>query len=517
MRAAEAGQVLRSLARANPVLADEPLRDDVADVWEGIASGIDDLRLTGVDARVSGRLPDATPRQVRAALVAATREALSNVQRHAHATNARVRITRSSQQDGSLHVRIVITDDGTGFNPALTSQGFGIDHAIQGSMLSVGGNAHLTSSAEKGTRVELEWPSPTPASQGESSFSAAAVRSVAVPVLASMWLFSALSLVSTIGRVQTPGLDLAAFIAYSMLVLIVVNQAQHGFLRWPVVLAVTVAAPFVYRLQEASLGPSLQDPWSEWSSEALVALMFVTTATGPLWAWTIVLASWLFMQGDVLTELTQPGTAVIAAGAILGLSLHRSVRDYQLNSREFVIARGSVDATRAVAQSLAARYASVAESGVLDLLERVADGAIDPSSPVVQEACRLHERHIRSLMRLDPARREFDRALIVLSDLACTRGVLIDVVVPDGLPDLGGDVLTARPGPFDLVELMERGASARITAHMDRDRISLRFVGRCPGFSKMAETEVQGGSIVMVDDDTQTFMWEVILDAPGDR
>jgi hypothetical protein len=208
---------------------------------------------------------------------------------------------------------------------------------------------------------------------------------------------------------------------------------------------------------------------------------------------------------------------VIAAGAILGFSLHRSVRDYHLRLEELVIAQRSVDSTLADAESLAVRYASVASSGVLELLERVAEGSADPSSPEVQEACMLHERHIRSLMRLDPARREFDVALVALSDHACTRGVLLDVVVPEGLPDLGTDVLTASSGPFRLLDLMGRGATARFSAHIDGDRIALRCVGACPGISSIGGPTLPGGDIVMVDQETFTCMWEVVVDASGDR
>lgn len=517
VRADEAGRVLGSLARADSE-SPFPTEAERAPVSvSDLSESFEDLRIAGVDVHVSGRLPDAVPQQVQSALLAAMREALSNTARHAHATRVRIRISSGTWRDGSLRVRVVVSDDGRGFIPGTGTSGFGIQRAIEGSLLSVGGQAEISSSPERGTRVEMEWPSSAGEGSRDSSFLVSAVRSIAQPALVAIWLFSALSLLATIGSVENPSLNLLAFSAYTAMVVLVVHQVRFGFLRWPVVVVVAVAAPLVYRLQDAALGSVAPDQWSEWSSEALVAIMFVVAATGPLWAWPVVLVSWLVTQGDVVTELTQPGTALIAAGAILGFSLHRGVRDYQLRLEELMIARRSVESTLADAQSLALRYASVAGSGVLELLEKVAEGSADPSAPVVQQACVLHERHIRSLMRLDPARREFDVALVALSDHACGRGVLLDVVVPEGLPDLGADVLKASPGPFELVDLMKRGDTARFSAHLDGDRIALRCVGPCPGIGSIGGPTFPGGDIVMVDRETSTCMWEVVVDASGDR
>lgn len=517
VRADEAGRVLSALARAD---SEDPFESmsgsGRASVFD-LSQSIEDLRIAGIDVRIAGRFPDAMPQQVQGAFTAAMREALSNTARHAHATSVRIRISRGSWRHGSMRVRVVISDDGRGFSPESVAGGFGIQRAIEGSLRRVGGHAEVSSAPDRGTRVEMEWPASAGETPRDSSYLVSTVRSVAGPALFAIWVFSALSLLTTVGSVENPALDLLAFGAYSAMVAVVVHQARFGFLRWPVVVVMAVAAPLVYRMQDAALGSVPQDPWNEWSSEALVAIMFVVAATGPLWAWAVVLGSWLITQGDVVTELTQPGTAVIAAGAILGFSLHRSVRDYHLRLEELVIAQRSVDSTLADAQSLALRYASVASSGVLELLERVAEGSADPSSPEVREACTLHERHIRSLMRMDPARRDFDAALVALSDHACTRGVLLDVVVPEGLPDIGGAVLRSNPGPFELVDMMERGATARLSAHIDGDRIALRCVGACPGVTSIGASTFPGGDIVMVDQETATCMWEVVVDASGDR
>lgn len=517
VRADEAARVLGSLAQARD---GEAFGADMARVEPAtvdIDASVEDLRVSGVDVRMAGRLPEHLPVQVRWALLAAMREALSNVSRHAHATQVRIRISHGASRDGGMRVRIVISDNGVGFDPDEQPRGFGIQHAMDGALRNVGGRAFIRSAPTSGTRVAMEWPSQDHDAERLPSFLVSVVRSVALPVLFTIWVFSGLSLATTITKVDVPVLDVLAFGTYTAVLLLIVHQSRFGFLRWPVVVIIAAAGPLIYWLQDAALGTVPADQWNEWSSEALVAIMFVVAATGPLWSWVVVLGSWLITQGDVLTELTQPGTAVIVAGAILGYSLHRSVRDYQMRRDELAIAQRFVDASLADAQSLVARYASVSGSGVLELLERVAEGSVDPSSVEVRDSCRVHERHIRSMMGLDPARRQFDASLTSLSDQACERGVLLDIVVPDGLPDLGAEVIGEESGACALLGRMEPGSTARFSAHHEGDRVTLRCVGVCPDIGSIEAGSYSGGDIVLVDRETHTCMWEVIVDASGDR
>ena len=85
-------------------------------------------------------------------IVQVTREALSNVSRHAKAGRALVRLSR----DGSKAV-LAIEDDGAGFNPRAVSNGDGLRN-MRERAIALGGPLQLTSSATKGTQVRVTFP-----------------------------------------------------------------------------------------------------------------------------------------------------------------------------------------------------------------------------------------------------------------------------------------------------------------------------------------------------------------------
>jgi hypothetical protein len=119
-------------------------------------------------------------------------------------------------------------------------------------------------------------------------------------------------------------------------------------------------------------------------------------------------------------------------------------------------------------------------------------------------------------MGLDPIKREFDRALVALSDLACSRGVLFDVVIPTSLPDVGGAILTEAPGPFEFVASMKRGSTARFSAYQDGASITLRCVGQLEETNSINTGAGITQHFVVVDEDSRTSMWGVSVDAFGD-
>jgi signal transduction histidine kinase len=108
---------------------------------------------TGVPAgfRVTGD-PRDLPTPVEVVLLRATQEALTNVRRHAHANEVAVLLAYSPAS-----VRVVVRDDGRGFDPAGPS-GFGLSGMRQRAE-QVGGTLTVRSDPDTGTTVELEVPS----------------------------------------------------------------------------------------------------------------------------------------------------------------------------------------------------------------------------------------------------------------------------------------------------------------------------------------------------------------------
>jgi hypothetical protein len=90
------------------------------------------------------------PESCSEALASATHEALMNVVKHAQVHEARVRAS-----GGADEIRIVIADDGRGFDPDPRTDGFGLNESIRGRMRDIGGSATVSSGPERGTLVEL--------------------------------------------------------------------------------------------------------------------------------------------------------------------------------------------------------------------------------------------------------------------------------------------------------------------------------------------------------------------------
>jgi signal transduction histidine kinase len=85
-------------------------------------------------------------------IVQLTREALSNVSRHAHANSAAVKLARS----GSAAV-LSIEDDGVGFDTAGHSTGFGLRN-MRERAVALGGAMDVRSAAARGTTVMVTFP-----------------------------------------------------------------------------------------------------------------------------------------------------------------------------------------------------------------------------------------------------------------------------------------------------------------------------------------------------------------------
>ena len=102
---------------------------------------------------VTAELVTAVPEAVADVLCEATREALTNIVKHAGASAAVVRVATAG--DG---VELTIRDRGRGFNPASRTAGFGIANSIKRRISHVGGRAEISSAPGAGTLVRLWSP-----------------------------------------------------------------------------------------------------------------------------------------------------------------------------------------------------------------------------------------------------------------------------------------------------------------------------------------------------------------------
>jgi len=96
----------------------------------------------------SRRLPAATE----VVLLRTGQEALANVRKHAAASNVAVRLCYASD-----HVRLEVTDDGTGFDPAVINGGYGL-RGMRARVDEAGGTLAVRSAPAEGTSVQVEVP-----------------------------------------------------------------------------------------------------------------------------------------------------------------------------------------------------------------------------------------------------------------------------------------------------------------------------------------------------------------------
>ena len=85
-------------------------------------------------------------------MVQLTREALSNVGRHARATTCRVSVRHEAGA-----ALLEIDDDGSGFEPSTIRRGQGLAN-LEGRAMEMGGKASVTSDPGRGTTVRVELP-----------------------------------------------------------------------------------------------------------------------------------------------------------------------------------------------------------------------------------------------------------------------------------------------------------------------------------------------------------------------
>ena len=139
---------------------------------EALAAEVASLELGGAVVAASFTLHgDARPLapEVEAAIFRVAQEALSNVRKHARARRARCALTFAGRA-----VRLLVEDDGDGFDPAgpvaPSDGGFGLDGIRQRAAL-IGAALELDASPGWGTRVRLHLPDAPSATDGETATS----------------------------------------------------------------------------------------------------------------------------------------------------------------------------------------------------------------------------------------------------------------------------------------------------------------------------------------------------------
>lgn len=141
------------------VIADLKLSDASGDRFEDRVQKFVDAQARVLDLpivlHVVGHMGDEPTTDVTEAVMAVLRECLANAHRHGHAQHAVVDI--ESGVDGWL--RVVVTDDGQGFDPENIVRGDGLDNLVARAN-QFGGSCTVSTQVEQGTTIVWQVPLP---------------------------------------------------------------------------------------------------------------------------------------------------------------------------------------------------------------------------------------------------------------------------------------------------------------------------------------------------------------------
>lgn len=473
---------------------------------DSIEPQVQALREAGVRVDVAHVVGAPPPQEVARAFVASTREALSNALRHAQATAVTVR----TQRDGR-DWELVVEDDGIGFDTQAPTTGFGLRSVIEREMPSVGGFAEIASTPGAGTTVTLHWRTPRRSMDSPANWLDAGRTAMAVSVLVAFHVFTLASLIVSLGDYRTPAWAVAAFGLSLACVALIFATGRRGIMPAWAVVTVAVAGPAIYFLQTAAVGNREVTGWSDWASEAILSLMFAITGLGAWWAGAVAVGAWLLAQGDVLTELLSPGTAVIVAGVFFARSLRANERAVYAAEQDAAAQMARSQAERESVRHLSARYQGLAESGAATLLRGIVDGLVDPADPTTQRQCALEERFIRAIMRLDPESSDVQGTAMRLAVETHRRGRMMTIDLGEGLtlsPAKIAHLHEVESSAMGALDLLDAEEPVRLTLRQEGETVVMRLVAQLA--SGVEAASLPGMRGLIVDPTDGTVLWELV-------
>jgi len=449
------------------------------------------------------------------AVIAATREAMNNIDRHASATTATISVAPH---------RIVITDDGAGFDLATARAGRGIAESMTGRMRNIGGDAALHSAPGRGTSVELTWPATVPEqAHADLSESEGLINRVRHFYGIALVAYAVVNLAMTVPRsvggsgapaVQWTLAGVAALCALAAL------PVLAGWSRKPIVVGI-VAAAVVVVLHSLVLSPEELGSQVDWVQAGIGWCVLPLVLTIPFRCGGSVLAG-LWALGAVVELVRHPvpsawiniglGTGSILIVELFALAFGALLSDTAAAVHSDVVAHHSLVVGEriavAVAEDYRRRYATLVD-GVIPLLELLsATGVADAA---VQRQARAESRRLRVLFDQS---KTFDhplmRQLRPVMDAAEARNVDVSVDVSGVLPD-ADDVTAAHLVAVAECALDTGPASVHLVVNGGLHGLSMSVLCRQVTDAPAAAAELRGmGVEVITDADT---VW-VIVERP---
>lgn len=394
-------------------------------------------------------------------VVAAAREAMNNVDRHAGASLLRITVSDSF---------VRLQDDGIGFDVDAPRRGHGVDDSIVGRMTRAGGRARVSSSPGAGTVTELFWaPAPKPA-VGPTIDPDRLVERTRTRYSLALTTYALVNLAVTVPSayaashaVADPAL--AGVAAVATLASVPGILWQRWTFAWPaalVLLAVAIAQPLL-------LPHDLLIGYPHWAQSGigwcvLPLLLALPTRTG------IALLAGFWVLNSAVAVSRDPSAAMLVnvglgTASILGVQLFAlvfnglmrdaaAVVEAETQAHRRLLTRDRI--TQTLHTEYQRRYAGIVD-GVVPLLKALARG--DQVDSTMQRRARAECRRLRTLFDQAGA---FDHPLMQrirpLIDDAEARDLDVVVDVSGSLPHLDDDQITAVVTP--LTELLDHASTS---------------------------------------------------------
>ncbi|MVU75850.1 hypothetical protein GPX89_01155 [Nocardia sp. ET3-3] len=486
--AADPERIARQAARDLTVLESGiPLPGDDSEV--DLAELLRELSSEGatpVTMRAPGPLP--IRRALAWTVTAAAREALTNIDRHAHASRVLI---------DAAPGRLVITDNGIGFDGDPGADRYGIRHSIVERLEGVGGSAEITSVRGSGTEIRLTWHViETVAAEGDSldeSETSAGIarlgRSFGHGMVGIAVVDTLLQSTLTTAASTPPALVNALLVAINVGCALAALTPRR---REPVTLALMGAAIAGSLVLTAWLPADAVLAGANWSIGAsgwtVVALGFrlpPRLSLSALTAWWVLVCAVVLGRAPSAENLTALGyhTAAIfflqVFTAWFAATLDRAARQAAALHRERLRHRTTDAVGRMHEQECLRRYRELLTE-FTPLLRGLADGTLDPAAPGTQAAARTEYARLRRLFtQQDGVAHPLLADLRAGIDDAERRGVAVTVEAAPDHPDLP-DAVRGHLVAATRIMLDASRSHARVVVTADAAGCTVSALGDCP-------------------------------------
>ncbi|MFE3190800.1 sensor histidine kinase [Nocardia sp. NPDC059240] len=491
--AADPERIARQAARDLTVLESGiplPGDDSEADLSE-LLRELSTACTTPVTLRISGPLP--LPRGLAWTITAAAREALTNIDRHAHASGVTV--------DAGAG-RLVIADDGIGFDGPPAPDRYGIRHSIVERMRAVGGDAVIISARGNGTEIRLGWPLPAevstetlaappdPVDEPETATGIDRIgRSFGYGMVGIAVADTLLQSTLTAHPASPPAAVDALLVAVNIggaLAALIPRRRESVTLA---LMGAAIAAALVLTAwlpADAVLaGPNWSIGASGWTVVALGFRLSPRLSLSALTAWWLLVCAVVLVRAPSAESLTVLGyhTAAIfflqVFTAWFAATLDRAARQAAALHAERLRHRTTDAVALLHEQECLRRYRELLTE-FTPLLQGLADGTHDPEDPAVRAAARTEYARLRRLFtQQDGVGHPLLTDLRTGIDAAERRGVSVTVeAAPTGrdLPDaVRGHLVAATRIMLDASR-----SRARVVVTADADGCTVSALGDCP-------------------------------------